>query len=1131
MKTNTPGGRFSWRPTAMQALILAVLIGTAWFLTGCPRITVPNVVGMTQADAQSAISAAGLSLGTVTQEPSETVPAGQVISQNPAAGASVSFTTAVTLVVSSGPASVTIPNVVGKTQSEAQAALTAAGLTLGAITYEHSATVAAGRTISQNPAAGTSAATGTAVALVISNGPIAVTVPNVVGMTLADAQAAIIAAGLSVGAITYQNTGPEPVGQVSSQNPAAGASVASGSTVAIEVKEAPPQVAITVQGSVHFDEGGPVEGAQISVSAPTDEAVAAVRKALRAKDLRMDWKNPTAKSNPPTAEEAAAPVALKVLKIDTVTDADGNFSAQVMAAALPARVLVELRYEPASLPAIQSARWDTAEQASFDIGTIVIPNTVGTEVPLSSGAGQTADASLRVENLPPEVTSLYAKSYDPDENPDTFPGEFAETASVPLNSSLFVWMEALDSSGNPVHDLSQAATVRSKLPHSQWADLEDINSGTDRIEIPIYTYDEATSMWLQLGVGWLEDAEGTVLPEDAQSVILDGTFAGDLFATYTTPHFSWMNVDYAFIGPWTLSRIDRTKRNDDCFYKAMQLAKTIARSRKGIDNYKQFDKPGHSDADVLNEFGDAAGPEIKTEEMGASKRGEFKGNEQGDRDDQLYLNDRLWNSCGEGATEDQKKNTILLMAKVLLHETAHWKWDVKHDDGTWANREPDGEAGKKLETDFFGGVLQHGGNLGSGDPLTLNGTAITNEQRDAWLNPDNWPAPAPPPPKAGVAAKQESPLEMTISVAKSLFDLGEEIPVTVQYKNISTEPIRVLNVLFLEGYPLSFEIVREGDTARQPFRGPRIDRQIDFEADFATLQPDETLQKTTNTLRDAETSGQLYNVAHSGNYSATAFYSPFWGLPAVQSNTINFAVNVGGSVSGQVKDATSANMLAGAEVKAILNDNVLATVLADVNGLYTIPELPGGTYTIEARASGYLRSRQENVVVTTGLNTVVNFNLSPLLAIGELRLVLTWGEAPRDLDSHLWLPMETPYHVYYGRRGSLDACPFAALDTDQTGGFGPETMTIKQFMEQGIYTYAIYNYSGSPDLIASQGIVQVFDSTGLIATINIPTEGTGRFWKVLTVDSVTGAIDEINQIVDTAEPYPDSTAGCAPPGR
>src|SRR5678816_2393932 len=107
-------------------------------------ITVPNVVGLAQATAQSTITAAGLTNGAVTNANSATVPAGSVISQNPAAGSAVASGASVSLVVSLGPALITVPNVVNQTQAAAQSAITAAGLTNGAVTNANSATVPAG---------------------------------------------------------------------------------------------------------------------------------------------------------------------------------------------------------------------------------------------------------------------------------------------------------------------------------------------------------------------------------------------------------------------------------------------------------------------------------------------------------------------------------------------------------------------------------------------------------------------------------------------------------------------------------------------------------------------------------------------------------------------------------------------------------------------------------------------------------------------------------------------------------------------------------------------------------------------------------------------------------------------------
>ena len=173
-------------------------------------VTVPNVVNQTQAAATTAITGAGLVVGTVTQQSSATVAAGSVSSQNPAAGVGVAAGSAVNLVVSTGPVPtpgpVAVPNVLNLTQAAATTAITGAGLVLGTVSQSSSATVPAGNVISQNPSAGTNVAAGSAVALIVSTGPVAV--PNVVNMTQAAATTAISFAGLAVGTISHGSRVP-----------------------------------------------------------------------------------------------------------------------------------------------------------------------------------------------------------------------------------------------------------------------------------------------------------------------------------------------------------------------------------------------------------------------------------------------------------------------------------------------------------------------------------------------------------------------------------------------------------------------------------------------------------------------------------------------------------------------------------------------------------------------------------------------------------------------------------------------------------------------------------------------------------------------------------------------------------
>ena len=130
------------------------------------NVPVPSVVGTPQAAAQSTITAATLSVGSITTAYDAGIPAGSVISQSPVAGSLVAPGTAVDLVVSTGP----VPNVDGLNQVLAGADISNAMLTVGNINLATSNTVPAGTVISQNPAFGTNALPGSAVNLVVSLG-------------------------------------------------------------------------------------------------------------------------------------------------------------------------------------------------------------------------------------------------------------------------------------------------------------------------------------------------------------------------------------------------------------------------------------------------------------------------------------------------------------------------------------------------------------------------------------------------------------------------------------------------------------------------------------------------------------------------------------------------------------------------------------------------------------------------------------------------------------------------------------------------------------------------------------------------------------------------------------------------
>lgn len=189
------------RAFAVVLVLLFVLIaagsGAWWYLTIGPGAytTMPDVVGRAEATALSTLEDAGLDPSTQTAY-SDTVPVGHVISTDPDPGDRVAKNGAVTVVVSQGVLRVTIPDVAGAPEDEAQQLLEDAGLD-GTIRVERDwhPEVPEGTAISTDPAAGSTVDHGADVTLLISQGREPITVPDVVGLPSDEAEQAILDAG------------------------------------------------------------------------------------------------------------------------------------------------------------------------------------------------------------------------------------------------------------------------------------------------------------------------------------------------------------------------------------------------------------------------------------------------------------------------------------------------------------------------------------------------------------------------------------------------------------------------------------------------------------------------------------------------------------------------------------------------------------------------------------------------------------------------------------------------------------------------------------------------------------------------------------------------------------------------
>jgi serine/threonine-protein kinase len=147
-------------------------------------VTVANVANSLYEDALEALTAQDLVVLRVYEQ-SDTVPAGVVIRQEPAAGTLVLPKTPITVYVSSGATEVVVPNLVGTQEANAVAMIEQAGLTVGSITVTGSPTVAEGVVITSDPVAGSKLPQGSVVNLILSNGK--VTVPDVRNLAVTEA--------------------------------------------------------------------------------------------------------------------------------------------------------------------------------------------------------------------------------------------------------------------------------------------------------------------------------------------------------------------------------------------------------------------------------------------------------------------------------------------------------------------------------------------------------------------------------------------------------------------------------------------------------------------------------------------------------------------------------------------------------------------------------------------------------------------------------------------------------------------------------------------------------------------------------------------------------------------------------
>jgi serine/threonine-protein kinase len=232
------GRRRRWWPWLVALLILLVTGGAAaaYLLTRPAKADVPTVTGQGLNVARTELQNAGFGVQVISAPSSQS--AGTVIGQDPTAGAKVDKGSTVTLTVSSGPGTTTVPSVQGLSLAQAKHKLRRAGLRIGRVVSQSSPTVPAGDVIGTDPASGQNPTVGTQVTLKVSTGKPTAVVPPVVGDSESAAEDTLRRAGFTVTATAETSSAATP-GNVISQTPGANTTAPVGSNVALVIAKAP----------------------------------------------------------------------------------------------------------------------------------------------------------------------------------------------------------------------------------------------------------------------------------------------------------------------------------------------------------------------------------------------------------------------------------------------------------------------------------------------------------------------------------------------------------------------------------------------------------------------------------------------------------------------------------------------------------------------------------------------------------------------------------------------------------------------------------------------------------------------------------------------------------------------------
>lgn len=236
-----------------------------------------------------------------------------------------------------------------------------------------------------------------------------------------------------------------------------------------------------------------------------------------------------------------------------------------------------------------------------------------------------------------------------------------------------------------------------------------------------------------------------------------------------------------------------------------------------------------------------------------------------------------------------------------------------------------------------------------------------------------------------------------------------------------------------------------------------------------------------------------------------------------------------GYASGHIYDSLTGRGVSGLTLRFRENigtktGDVICETTTGTDGSYKSKALDAGYYTIEiadtraglpssvryktnyfsVKVLGDTEIKQQNGVVTNDMNK------------NQMRVVLTWGAVPSDLDSHMVVYNDNGFqqaHVYYSNKNYYSGGQLMVnLDVDDVSSYGPETTTIYQIKEGMDYTFYIYNFSRNSisGLSDSGAKVEIYYGDQY-RCLYVPS-GSGYTWNVFKLDGSTGDLRFTNTI-------------------